>query len=384
MKFAHFADTHLGYRQYSLEQREEDFYYVFNEIIDKIIEERVDFVIHSGDLFDNSRPHPRSLLVFQEAMHKLNNANIPIYVIAGNHDIVMRKNSMPPQVLYKKMGLKLFSPNKSYFIKDNVFIGGIPYLSKAYNKLLTSQLKSISNESKNYNKSILMLHQGIDKYLPFEYELELNELPLNFNYYGLGHIHSRITEEFGDGILSYSGSTEVYKTSELGNFRHNGKGFNLVDLGGDIPALEKINVKPKREFLIENIDYSKFDNELSQLKNNLSKLSEKPMLNLTVSNGNFNRADIFEILNKTLSNLTINLRPDFEELQLRGEEDNILISDEPLNPKFLIRERLEEYGNDDLTTLAIDLLDSLSQNKVDEANRLTDKFYNEYYEIDIE
>ncbi|KZX11961.1 metallophosphoesterase family protein [Methanobrevibacter curvatus] len=384
MKFAHFADTHLGYRQYSLEQREEDFYYVFNEIIDKIIEERVDFVIHSGDLFDNSRPHPRSLLVFQEAMHKLNNANIPIYVIAGNHDIVMRKNSMPPQVLYKKMGLKLFSPNKSYFVKDDVFIGGIPYLSKAYNKLLISQLKSISNESKNYNKSILMLHQGIDKYLPFEYELELNELPLNFNYYGLGHIHSRITEEFGDGILSYSGSTEIYKTSELGDFRHNGKGFNLVDLDGDIPNVEKINVKPRREFLIENIDYSKFDSEISQLKNNLSKLNEKPMLNLTVSNGNFNRADIFEVLNKTLSNLTINLRPDFEELQLRGEEDNILISDEPLNPKFLIRERLEEYGNEDLTTLAIDLLDNLSQNKVDEANRLADKFYNEYYEIDIE
>lgn len=50
MKFAHLSDTHLGYRQYGLIEREDDFYNVFNEIVDKIIDERVDFVIHSGDL----------------------------------------------------------------------------------------------------------------------------------------------------------------------------------------------------------------------------------------------------------------------------------------------------------------------------------------------
>ena len=52
MKFAHLADTHLGYRQFGLLEREKDFYEVFDKIIDKIIEEKVDFVIHSGDLFD--------------------------------------------------------------------------------------------------------------------------------------------------------------------------------------------------------------------------------------------------------------------------------------------------------------------------------------------
>ena len=64
MKFAHLADTHLGYRQFGLIEREKDFYEVFEKITDKIIEEKVDFVIHSGDLFDNSRPSPLAFLSF--------------------------------------------------------------------------------------------------------------------------------------------------------------------------------------------------------------------------------------------------------------------------------------------------------------------------------
>ena len=40
MKFAHLADTHLGYRQFGLIEREKDFYEVFEKVIDKIGEQR--------------------------------------------------------------------------------------------------------------------------------------------------------------------------------------------------------------------------------------------------------------------------------------------------------------------------------------------------------
>ncbi len=100
MKFAHLADTHLGYRQYGLIEREKDFYEVFDKVIDKIIEEKVDFVIHSGDLFETARPSPMALLTFQKGLLKLKGAGIPMYAIAGNHDVVMRKGSIPPQVIF--------------------------------------------------------------------------------------------------------------------------------------------------------------------------------------------------------------------------------------------------------------------------------------------
>ena len=38
MKFAHLADTHLGYRQFGLIEREKYFYELFEKIIDRIIE----------------------------------------------------------------------------------------------------------------------------------------------------------------------------------------------------------------------------------------------------------------------------------------------------------------------------------------------------------
>ena len=48
MKFSHISDTHLGqYR--SIKEREEDSYNAFRQTIEKSIEEKVDFVIFSGD-----------------------------------------------------------------------------------------------------------------------------------------------------------------------------------------------------------------------------------------------------------------------------------------------------------------------------------------------
>ena len=40
MKFAHLADTHLGYRQFGLYEREKDFYEVFEKIISPIVQTR--------------------------------------------------------------------------------------------------------------------------------------------------------------------------------------------------------------------------------------------------------------------------------------------------------------------------------------------------------
>ena len=163
MLIAHIADTHLGYRQYGLFEREIDFYNHFNILIDKIIEEKPDFLIHSGDLFESSRPPTKALLTVQENFLKLKEENIPVYAIAGNHDIVMRKNALPPQVLYKKFGLRLIGSKNPYFIHEDVFIGGSPYRSKYHSKSLLNSIESLENDAKSYKKKIIILHQSIDK-----------------------------------------------------------------------------------------------------------------------------------------------------------------------------------------------------------------------------
>ncbi len=51
-RILHTADTHLGYRQYGLEERREDFSRAFQQIIEIAISEKADALVHAGDLFD--------------------------------------------------------------------------------------------------------------------------------------------------------------------------------------------------------------------------------------------------------------------------------------------------------------------------------------------
>ncbi|MCL2156694.1 MAG: DNA repair exonuclease [Methanobrevibacter sp.] len=383
MKFAHLADTHLGYRQYGLIEREEDFYHVFEDIVDKIIVESPDFVIHSGDLFEFSKPSPNALLVFQEQFLKLKDNGIPVYAIAGNHDILMRKNAIPPQVLYKKLGLNLISPKKPYYIYDDVFIGGTPYHSKLQVDSLKNRLNELSKEAENYSKKILVIHQGIDKYLPWEYELELTDIPKNFDYYGCGHVHTRVIDDFAGAKLVYPGSTEIWKSSELKDFVTKKKGFYMVEMTNDHVKVEPHNIDPQREFIIQKIQYPNFDSEIQNLKSYISKLKNKPIVNLTVESGNFNRGDIYEIINQELFENSLKVRTVFKSEDILNDEK--LIEDvTSLDPRKLLAERLKDFDNEDIVKLAIELLDNLSNEKLEESEKISNKFFTEYFlELDI-
>ena len=374
MRFAHIADTHLGYRQYGLYEREIDFYNHYTLIIDKIIDEKPDFVIHSGDLFETSRPPTKALLTAQDNFLKLKEENIPVYAIAGNHDIVMRKNALPPQVLFKKFGVKLIGPKNPFYVHDGVFIGGSPYRSKYHSKALLESMKSLENESKGYGKKIIVLHQSIDKYLPFEFELKIGDLPDSFNYYALGHLHTRILEDFGDGKLAYPGCPEIWRMDELGNYKKRGKGFNLVDMEEDIPAVEEIKVKISRKILQRRINYSNFDDEIKQLKDLILTIDKKPIVELIIEGKSYNRSLVHENLNKLFNDITLQIRPKYESSVIPEEG---IIETETLNIQDLMVEMLKEY-DEDTSDFAVALFERLSVGDSEDAAMITKKFYEEF------
>ena len=382
MKFAHLADTHLGYRQFGLYEREKDFYEVFEKITDKIIEEKVDFVIHSGDLFDNSRPSPLALLTFQKCLIKLKNANIPVYAIAGNHDSVLRKGAIPPQVLFKKFGLKVISPiNTNYMYKD-VFIAGLPYYSSSQYKNLKNKLSDLSKKAANHEKSILVLHQGIDKYFNLQYELEIGDVPDNFTYYAMGHLHNFINDDFGEGKLVYPGSSEVWKTSELEDYRKNGKGFVIVDLDGKKPSIDRIKIDIPREFIERTLDYDNLASGIEAIKQTIKDFDKKPILDLTVNNVT-STSNAHEIITEELDDLALMIRPKFK---VPGEEsiDLIIDKENALGPIEVLSSRLEKYDDAEIIKFATELYNLLSKDKSEDAKELMDEFYKEKYPIEEE
>ena len=66
-KFIHFGDTHLGIdlKQHSKKpqkwHRSQDFQFNFDRVISFANRSDIDFVLHSGDLFDRSKP-PQNIL----------------------------------------------------------------------------------------------------------------------------------------------------------------------------------------------------------------------------------------------------------------------------------------------------------------------------------
>lgn len=376
MKFAHLADTHLGYRQYGLFEREKDFYEVFEKVIDKIIEENVDFVVHSGDLFETARPSPMALLTFQKGLLKLKGAGIPMYAIAGNHDIVMRKGSIPPQVIFKKLGLKVISTINPTYMHGDILIAGLPYYPASHAKTLKSKLAELSEKASHYEKSILLLHQGIDKYFGYNYELEIGEIPDNFDYYALGHIHKYVNDKCGKGRLVYPGSSEIWKTSEIPDYLENGKGFVVVDLEGPKPVVKRVKVDIPREFIKRSLDFNDLESGIAGIKETIKDFDKKPILNLIINDVDSDTKGVYDIIKQELGDLSLMIRPTFNMVgQTLIDPSNA----KKVGPKQLLVNQLKVYGNSDVDALAIDLYRLLSKNKSDEANELINQFYNEHY-----
>jgi len=277
LQFVHIADNHLGYRQYNLDEREKDIYRAFGECIDKIIEIKPDFVVHSGDLFENSEPSVNALYTAIEGFKKLIESGIPIYIIHGNHEIPRRTFKKSPFTVLKKIlgdHFKTFFKKKYHIFKKEgreVFIGGSDYTPRNRVDTLHEIYKMIEVASKDYRDRILLFHQDLYSYSAFPtYEIQLEDLPRGFKYYAGGHIHRRILKCVGEGILAYSGSTEICRYDEYEDYEKNRKGFYLVDISRkdfDIRDVERIDIKC-RDFVVDKciIDEESFKRFLENLE----------------------------------------------------------------------------------------------------------------------
>lgn len=383
MQFAHISDTHLGYRQYGLLERENDFIEIFREAVDEIIRERPDFAVHSGDLFEYSRPPTKALLTGQNAILKFKEEKIPVYAVAGNHDVVMKRNTLPPQVLYKDFGLKLISPKKPFYVEKNlsgdVFIGGAPYASRYTSKYLKERIQEIEKASSDYKKRVLVLHQGVDRYMPYEYELKIGDLPKTFNYCAMGHIHERIVDDFGEGKLAYPGSTEIWRSNEVEGYKKNGKGFYLVDMSGDLPEIEKIDLELPREFIKESIHFHELEESVTRIKTYIQTLKVKPLLQLTVEGGNLSRSELYETINDAFADICLSVRPNYRPDSLLDDE-SINMGKDALNIKKMLEERLKDFNDEKVSELATGLLKEMAEGDIRRADKMAAEFYEELYD----
>ncbi len=90
----HLADLHIGMENYGrldpatgLHTRLIDYLDRLDEAIDYGLEQGVDLVLIAGDIYKNRTPNPTHQREFARRIHRLRRADIPVFILVGNHDV---------------------------------------------------------------------------------------------------------------------------------------------------------------------------------------------------------------------------------------------------------------------------------------------------------
>ncbi|MBC7113791.1 MAG: DNA repair exonuclease [Candidatus Methanomethyliales bacterium] len=373
VRVAHIADTHLGFRQYNLDEREQDIYDVMNEIADKILEEHVDVVIHSGDLFDSPRPSAQAYYAFKRFLARLN-GKTHVFSILGDHDTPKRRG-MPPQKLFDEriqiLGLAGGEHQVLSLNGQEVMIAGVSFVGRRYRELLIEELKKLDSLAQEYPISILALHQAIERFFAVEeaFELRMDELPRNFNYYALGHLHNRIRASFGRGELAYAGSTEILRVNEIDEWEKRGKGFYIVDIDNESVSIKEINLEGVRPQFKIKINYAKFDEELKKFVKCIKDYVKVPIVHVTVEGKDVDRQGVQQALNETLAGKVLHFRS-----QIVEETEKTIVELKPgdVNINVLIREYLKD---EKIAEFGLELFKHLKFGDVEEAKKIADEYF---------
>ncbi len=257
MRMCHLSDSHLGAGaghpkrgESGLTLRQEDIINSFVEAVDRIIQLKPDFCIHSGDLFDSVRPLNRIIAIAGQQLFRLAEEHeIPTIIICGNHDA--------PKQPHIGAALDIFANIDNLYISAagtlSVFeIEGVKFFALPHCLTVETQKRELQKcvPDPDAVHNVLIMH-GVASGMP-EFsmaDLGEQELPVEimerFDYTALGHYHnySQVAPR-----ATYAGSTERLSQAERGVE----KGFVEVDL--DPFSIRFHEVKSREMADIQTID----------------------------------------------------------------------------------------------------------------------------------
>ncbi|WP_066058949.1 metallophosphoesterase family protein [Robertmurraya korlensis] len=240
VKFIHAADLHLDSPMVGLKslpssifsRLQESTFVALERIVNKAIEEKVDFVILAGDLFDSEDRSIKAQTRLRNEMKRLLAHEIPVFAIHGNHDhldgswshLDMSKNV---HVFSTNVETKLYKTASGI----NLRLYGFSYPSR---HVFERKIVDYKKEGEA-DFHIGILHGNMEgshehgNYAPFSLK-ELVEK--DFDYWALGHIHKRMIISQDPPVI-YPGNTQGRNRKETGI-----KGAYIVTLEKGNPSFE--------------------------------------------------------------------------------------------------------------------------------------------------
>ncbi len=231
--FLHAADIHLDSPLKGLERYENApvdrirgaTRRAFTQLIDLAIEKRVDFVLLAGDLYDGDWRDYNTGLFLVRQLGRLREQNIPVILIAGNHDAANKMTRVLP--LPDNVRFLAHDRPETVRLEDlDVAIHGQSFAKAAVTENLATAYPAPVAGCTN----IGLLHTGMggtdghERYAP----CTLDELRLRgYDYWALGHIHTRQVL-CDDPPIVFAGNVQGRHIREAGP-----KGCLLSTIGSD-------------------------------------------------------------------------------------------------------------------------------------------------------
>ncbi len=218
-RILHTGDTHLGYQQYHLPKRREDFQSSFEQVAADAVADDVDAVVHAGDLFHDRQPRLSDIMGVLSVLRTLEDADIPFLAVVGNHETKRSKQWLD---LFESMGLATRLGAEPTIIGEVAFYG-LDFVPRSQRDDLDYEFEPHDGEY-----ATLVSHGLFEPFEHGDWDARriLEEAPVEFDAMLFGDDHEPKTkhlDEF-DTWLTYCGSTERASASERED-----RGYNLVE-----------------------------------------------------------------------------------------------------------------------------------------------------------
>lgn len=269
MRILHTADTHLGtdlYGRYDPHiggsSRLQDFAAALDRAVDYAIDQQIDLFLFAGDAYKTRDPSPTQQREFALRLRRLLEADIPVFLLTGNHDMpnsVGRATSLDIFGSLPLANLHVARKPDLHLVQTRsgpVQIVAVPWMMRSalmardelknktvdeLNRELLARLESFMDDAVSRlqpeTPAILTLHgsiagatYGSERSTMLGSDLVIpKNLVANraFSYVALGHIHKH-QQLAADPPVVYSGGVERIDFGE----ERDPKGFVVVDIAG--------------------------------------------------------------------------------------------------------------------------------------------------------
>lgn len=209
MRVLHTADWHLREYQFGKAERSGDHFAAALSTIQAAREEKVDLIVHGGDMFNSSRLTSALFVQLLRLNQALNEAGLKMLAITGNHDMCE-----PPWYAIIAQEAEILGQPCAIIPMDWRRLETHGFLFLGIPSCSPERLVETLNE--NPDVDVCLWHGAVLEFIGFSSDqvIKMADIPFKGRAFLMGDIHIAKYMEHNGCLFGYPGSTEIQKKDE--------------------------------------------------------------------------------------------------------------------------------------------------------------------------